>query len=69
MKKITFPKGIDTIHIPFTANIGSYNQLYKQIKRIKFPKSARRVEASLVVSIDLKEQLTNYQIAQVTLLK
>jgi len=67
--KIRFKKGIKTIHVPFHPEMGSYNQLYREINKCKFPKSTRRIEASLVVSIDLKEGATSYELAEVTLMK
>lgn len=66
---VTFEKGIQSVHIPFTPDIGSYDQLYKQMERVAVPKNARRIEASLVVSVDLAKGQTSYQLAEVTVHK
>ena len=67
--KVKFPKGIQKVHIPFMPNIDSYDQLYRQIERIEYPKSATRIEASIKVSIDLRHGTTSYQLSQVTVHK
>lgn len=69
MKIKDFPKGIRTIRIPFIPNIGSYDQLYERLDTIKPPKSARRIEASITVSVDLKKGETSYQISEITVSK
>lgn len=67
--EIKFPRGIKIVHIPFYPDIGSFEQLHRRIEKIKFPKNARRIEASITVSVDLKAGETSYQLAQVSVIK
>lgn len=66
--KIKFGKA-DTVHIPFMAEIGSYDQLHAQIQKVDYPKSARRIEATITCSVDLKEGTTSYEMAQVSVMR
>ena len=66
-KKVKFPPKIRTLHIPFMAELGSYDQLRREIDRIDCPKGTRRIEASITLSIDLTKNKLNYSLAQVTL--
>lgn len=69
MIKVKFPKGVRTVHVPFLAELGSYDQLHKQMKKVKYPKSVRRIEASITCSIDLRKGETSYELAQVSVHK
>jgi hypothetical protein len=71
MKKeeIKFKRGVYTIHIPFMPKIGAYGELYEQIKKTKYPKNTRRIEATLTVAIDLEEGKISYEMAQVSISK
>lgn len=67
--EVNFPRGVHTVHIPFIPDSGSYDQLYKQIHRIKWPKNTRYVSAQIMVSIDARYGETNYEVSQVTIEK
>lgn len=70
--KITFGKGVEAVIVPFLAELGSYDQLYKQMARIEPPRNARGIKCTLECFIDLKPKkhlnLSNRS-AQVTVLK
>lgn len=67
--KVKFPKGVQRVHIPFLPELGSYDQLFREIERVEYPKKTRRIEASLVVSIDLAKGQTSYKIGEVVVSK
>jgi hypothetical protein len=52
--EVKFPKGIHTVNIPFMPPWGAFGELKHQISRISYPKSAKRIEATITVSYDLK---------------
>ncbi len=64
-RSVQFPRGIRRLNIPFMPDIGSYDQLSREMNRFEIPKGARRMSAEIVVSIDLKVGQTSYQMAQV----
>lgn len=67
--KVAFPQGIKKVHVPFSAHAETYDALHYQISRIEYPKTARRVEATITCSVDLRDGLGDYEIAQVTVFK
>lgn len=67
--KIKFPKSIKIMHIPFMGGIGAYDQLYKEIDRIEYPKGVRYIRAVHEVFIDLKDSRLNRSSSEVELTK
>jgi hypothetical protein len=68
MKKIKFPKGIHAIHVPFHPEIGSYEQLYKQVSALDYPKSVKKVTAKIEINYIPHEKI-EWQCAEVILEK
>lgn len=71
MKKQTevkFDAGIKTVHVPFLPGWGAFDSLRYEISRIKYPKSAGRIEASITVIVDLEGDM-DYELGEVRVYK
>lgn len=67
--KVTFPRGIHTVNIPFMGTIGAFDQIYEEVSKIDYPKSTRRIEASHTYIIELENPQLSYTISEVRLMR
>lgn len=68
-KKLSFARGIYTLHVPFLAGRGVFRELHKEIEKFDYPKSTARIEAMFKCVIDLKNFELSYDGAEVTMMR